>query len=250
MTAGSGTTLSRLRRFARSTEAWPGAPSPGAEPPWRARAEASRCELCSAAVAERHPHLWEPSLKQLRCACPACAVLFDGPAGAAGAPGERGAERRLVRVPDRVRRVADAGELAARLWQELEVPVDLAFVVLQAEGTGTVVYPGAAGPVVAPIAAERAAWLASELPALRELTPEVEALLVDRRVVDRREPRDRVLVLPLDEAYRLAGVLRRGWRGLSGGPELARELLRLLSELEGRAGPAEPAGPGRGPCRS
>ena len=36
------------------------------------------CELCSACLAQEHPHLVELVSRQILCACDACAMLFDG----------------------------------------------------------------------------------------------------------------------------------------------------------------------------
>ncbi len=40
-----------------------------------------RCELCSAGLAQEHPHLVEIAQRQIVCACESCATLFDGMAG-------------------------------------------------------------------------------------------------------------------------------------------------------------------------
>ena len=48
-----------------------------------------------------------------------------------------------------------------------------------------------------------------------DLEPEAEALIVDRMVGAARAPRSR----PTDEAYRLVGLVKASWQGISGGPE-------------------------------
>jgi hypothetical protein len=53
----------------------------------------------------------------------------------------------------------------------------------------------------------------------------VEALLVNRA----RGTRQHFLV-PIDDCYRLAGLIRTRWRGLSGGEEVWKEIDRFFEE--------------------
>jgi hypothetical protein len=43
-------------------------------------------------------------------------------------------------------------------------------------------------------------------------------------------------VLPIDECYRLVGLMRSHWKGLSGGTEVWREIHLFFAEMKGRAG--------------
>jgi hypothetical protein len=70
-------------------------------------------------------------------------------------------------------------------------------------------------------------------PVLRELKPDVEALLVNRMGELREYYR-----VPIDECYRLVGLIRGHWRGLSGGAEVWREIGRFFRELNEKASPA------------
>ena len=47
----------------------------------RQREPVERCELCSAALGQEHPHLLELATRQIICACGACSTLFDGMQG-------------------------------------------------------------------------------------------------------------------------------------------------------------------------
>jgi len=58
----------------------------------------------------------------------------------------------------------------------------------------------------------------------------VEALLVNRV----RGTREHFLV-PIDECYRLVGLIRMHWRGLSGGREVWEEIEQFFEELRGRS---------------
>ena len=69
-------------------------------------------------------------------------------------------------------------------------------------------------------------------PTLRELEPDVEALLVNHA----RGARSDWLV-PIDDCYRLVAVIRTRWRGFSGGKEVWLEIDRFSAELDARARP-------------
>ena len=63
---------------------------------------------------------------------------------------------------------------------------------------------------------------------LRDLEPDVEALLVNR-VGGARD----YFRVGIDECYKLVGVIRTKWRGLSGGQDVWDEIGRLFAEPQG-----------------
>ena len=69
-----------------------------------------------------------------------------------------------------------------------------------------------------------------ENPVLRELEPDVEALLVNRV----RGANDYYLA-PIDECFKLVGLIRAGWRGLSGGTEVWQAIEGFFAELKGKS---------------
>ncbi len=69
-------------------------------------------------------------------------------------------------------------------------------------------------------------------PFLRTMTPEVEALLVNRVT----QPHDYYLA-PIDECYRLVGLIRSKWRGFSGGTEVWQAIGNFFISLKERAVP-------------
>jgi len=79
-----------------------------------------------------------------------------------------------------------------------------------------------------------AAWddLVQNNPVLKEMEPDTEALLVNR-VGEARA----YFVVPIDECYRLIGLIRGHWKGLSGGPAVWQEIARFFSALRARSGP-------------
>jgi len=77
------------------------------------------------------------------------------------------------------------------------------------------------------------AWrdLVAENPALGKLRPDVEALLVNRLGQTREYYR-----VPIDTCYKLIGLIRKRWRGISGGPAVWEEVERFFADLRRRAG--------------
>jgi len=70
---------------------------------------------------------------------------------------------------------------------------------------------------------------------LNELRTDVEALLVNR-VGAGRGVKPEYYVVPIDECYKLVGLIRMHWRGLSGGTEVWREVGQFFAELKAKAG--------------
>jgi hypothetical protein len=180
------------------------------------------CELCAAPLGRRHRHLWETSRRQLVCACDPCATLFGGQA-----------QQRYRALPEQVRYL-EGFELSDELWDGLLVPVGVAFFVRREEPAAgppvIAMYPSPAGATQA--ALELRSWhvLEERNPSLRLMEPEVEALLVNRL----GGARDHFLA-PIDRCYELVGLVRVGWRGLSGGSELWQTLEGFFVDLRRQA---------------
>ncbi len=185
----------------------------------RRRADIEHCELCSAELAPAHQHLLDLSSRQLVCSCDACAILFSGEGAA-----------RYRRVPRRIRFLPDF-RLTDAQWDSLLIPINLAFFYRDsASGQIVALYPSPAGATESLLALEAWEDLAAENPILRELEPDVEALLVSRG-----EGAQECFRAPIDECYRLVGIVRTHWRGLSGGPAVREEIRRFFADLQERA---------------
>ena len=68
---------------------------------------------------------------------------------------------------------------------------------------------------------------------MNEMEPDVEALLVNRLGAARGYRSAEYYILPMDECFRLVGLFRAHWRGLSGGTEVWREAARFFDEMRG-----------------
>jgi hypothetical protein len=190
-----------------------------------------RCELCAAPIAPEHRHLLDLGSRELMCACRACSLLFDRSAASAG-------HYRLV--PDRRLRVDDL-ELTDLAWEELRLPVELAFLFRNSRAERVMAfYPSPMGATESLLALE--AWRALEEanPILLGLEDDVEALLVNRARGARRH-----WIVPIDDCYELVGLIRMHWRGLTGGQEVWQEIGRFCDGLDRRARPAGRHGGGR-----
>ncbi len=187
----------------------------------RPRAPQERCDLCGTGLPADHPHLVELASRRLACACDACAVLFAGPGAG-----------KYRRIPRRARFLSDF-RLTDTAWQALGLPINLAFF-LHSSAAGRVValYPSPAGATEAPVPPEGWQMLVEDNPVLRDFEPDVEALLVNR-VGEARE----CYRAGIDACYRLVGLLRTHWRGLSGGTQVWDEIGRFFADLKGRSLP-------------
>jgi hypothetical protein len=182
------------------------------------------CELCGAPVAPEHEHLVEPGKRRLICACQACAILFSGQAN-----------QRYKRVPTRTLSLAGF-RLTDGQWDSLMIPINMAFFCRSsATGKVTAVYPSPAGATESLLALDSWSRIVSENPQLVTLEPDVEALLVNRLGAGRGFPVHRYFLLPIDQCFKLVGLVRTHWRGLSGGEELWQALSVYFAALSARA---------------
>jgi len=183
----------------------------------RSSAAVERCDLCGVGLAVAHEHLAEPATRRLLCCCSACALLFS--AQEAG---------RYRRVSPRCEPLPEL-QVPDGLWGRLGVPVGLAFFVHRSAPGGVMaVYPSPAGPLESPVAAEDWAALVAANAVLRDLEPDVEALLVNRTGGARDHFR-----VSLDRCYELIGLIRTHWQGFTGGPALWDGVGRFFAALRG-----------------
>jgi hypothetical protein len=179
--------------------------------------ELERCDLCGEAIPENHRHLLDLESRELMCACQACRLLFDRPAAG-------GDHYRLV--PDR-RLVLDDFAMDDATWERLRIPVDMAFFFFSSQaGKVQAFYPGPMGATESQLGLEAWTQLERDNPVLATLEPDVEALLVNRARGARMH-----FVVPIEDCYRLAGLIRTRWRGLSGGEEVWKEIDRFFKEV-------------------
>jgi Family of unknown function (DUF5947) len=190
----------------------------------RPRPPAERCELCSAGLAHEHPHLVDLASRQIVCACDACATLFDGMAGG-----------KFKRVARRAQLLANFHMTDAQ-WENLMIPINMAFFFRSSlEDRIVTLYPSPAGAVESLLPLDAWNEIVEENPALVHLRPDIEALLANRVGHAQELSRAEYYIAPIDECYRLVGLIRGNWKGLSGGAEVWTEIGRFFSDLRSRA---------------
>ena len=193
-----------------------GALSPQVEAPHGA------CELCSLPLTEVHRHLYEVASGQIVCACDGCALTFEGVA-----------EARYRPVP-RDSRAVDADVAENIPWEQLALPINLAFFVRDGgDGGVSAYYPSPGGITKSTLPFDSLDQIFEEIDVLGSLEPHVEALLVNRLT-----QKTEVFVVPIDLCYELTGRIRVNWRGFSGGEDVRREMSAFFDRIRARARPS------------
>ncbi|WP_238321104.1 DUF5947 family protein [Thermogemmatispora carboxidivorans] len=181
-----------------------------------------RCELCRAVLLPTHHHLLAPERRQVLCVCDPCALLFRA--------GTQLGQGQYRLIPERYRWLRDLALTDAE-WEALGLPVNLVYLFYSTPaGRLLAFYPGPAGATESLLDLDGWQGLVARYPLLGELLPDVEALLINRV----RGARETYLV-PIDVCFRLTGLIRANWRGLSGGAELERALASFFADLQARA---------------
>lgn len=179
------------------------------------------CDLCAAPIGPRHGHLVDLRERSLRCACRPCSLLFEK-------SGAGGGNFRLV--PERVTQLDDfcLNELD---WLALRIPVDLAFFFYNSTTERIVaLYPGPMGATESLLPLDHWDRMERDNPALLDMEPDVEALLVDRT-----KGRRQGWIVPIDACYELVALFRTRWKGLSGGNEVWQAIAEYFEDLGRRA---------------
>ncbi|MGB2664947.1 MAG: DUF5947 family protein [Candidatus Acidiferrum sp.] len=190
----------------------------------RKRAVVERCEMCGQELPREHEHLVEPDKRKLVCACDACAILFEGQSGS-----------KYRRVPRRVLFLCDF-QMTDAQWDGLMVPIEMAFFFRSSPQQKMIaLYPSPAGPTESLLPLDTWTDIVEVNPVLRKMEDDVTALLVNRVGHVRGAAPAEYYLAPIDECYKLVGLIRAHWRGLSGGTEVWREIQSFFSALKTRA---------------
>ncbi|HUN62358.1 MAG TPA: DUF5947 family protein [Candidatus Sulfotelmatobacter sp.] len=190
----------------------------------RRQAIVERCELCHHKLAPEHEHLVEPRARKLICACDACAILFEAQSGA-----------KYKRVPRRVVFLSDF-QLTDAQWDALRLPIEMAFFFKSTPHDRVIaLYPSPAGPTESLLSLDTWEDIVERNPILKAMDSDVTALLVNRVGYVRGAPPAGYFLVPIDECYKLVGLIRAHWRGFSGGAEVWREIAAFFAALKNKA---------------
>jgi hypothetical protein len=187
------------------------------------RAVEEHCDFCNLVIPPQHRHLLETANRQIICSCDACAMRFMGVTGG-----------RFKLIPrDNISlpgfRITDSQ------WDNLALPINLTFLYRDtATGKVIAMYPSPAGATESLLPTQNWEALEAANPALTEMEPDVEALLVNRIGAARE-----YFIAPMDVCYELVGLIRMHWRGLSGGEKVWQEIEAFFAKLRENAEPAK-----------
>jgi Family of unknown function (DUF5947) len=184
-----------------------------------------RCEMCAEDIGERHSHVVDVVSRGLMCTCRPCYLLFTAD----------GAELRYRAVPDRYLSFPGV-PFSPGQWDELEIPVGLAFFFVNSVlGRTVAFYPGPAGATESELPLPVWDAIVTANPVLGTVAPDVEAWIV--RMPDRSGAQAACHLVPIDRCYELVGGLRRVWRGFDGGQEARALLDGFFADLAQRSAP-------------
>jgi hypothetical protein len=190
----------------------------------RRPSSSERCEMCSKELAAVHQHLLEPATRKLICSCDACAILF----------GSQG-ETKYKRVPRRVR-FLDGFRITDSQWDGLMMPINMAFFSKSSPQNRVIaLYPSPAGATESLLSFDTWDEIEIDNPLLLEMEDDVEALLVNRIGHARGFSNPEYYIVPIDECFKLVGLIRSRWQGLSGGTEVWREIAQFFGDLKDKS---------------
>jgi Family of unknown function (DUF5947) len=174
------------------------------------------CDLCQNQIPAEHRHLIHLTERRILCVCEPCMALRAG-------------DRELRPTGTRTVWLSDL-ELSDELWARFQLPIGLAFF-MEDSAAGRVVafYPSPAGATESELDLDAWEELVAENSALRALEPDAEALIVNRLASP-----PVYAIVPIDECYRLVGLIKTSWEGISGGPEPERRIERFFEVLRAR----------------
>lgn len=182
--------------------------------------ETEKCEICGQGISEEHRHLLELGERRILCSCEPCIAMRAGlenycPVGT-----------RFLWLDD--------FELPDELWAAFQLPIGLAFF-FRSTGVDAVValYPSPAGATECELHLESWQKLVELNPFLDSLESDAEAL-----VVNRMGDEPQYAVVPIDECYRLVGLIKSTWEGISGGSAIENSVPKFFEYVRHKAGVA------------
>jgi hypothetical protein len=217
-----------LRRFVGPQPEPPPGPGAAREKPRAAPGEA--CEMCAEPIGDGHSHVVNLDSRNILCTCRACYLLFTHQGAAGG---------RYRAVPDRY--LHDPSfKLDDVQWEALQIPVRVAFFFdNSAMGQVVAFYPSPAGATESLLPLEAWADVVAANPALTDLAPDVEALLVQRTGEGFE-----CFLIPIDACYELVGLVRMHWKGFDGGQEAWEAIDGFFDRLREQSRPLDQEGGG------
>jgi hypothetical protein len=182
--------------------------------------QTEKCELCDRPLSDEHRHLLELNERRILCACEPCLAMKSGLENYCPV------STRTLWLDDFV--------FPDELWSAFQLPVGLAFF-MRSTGTNSVValYPSPAGATECELHLESWDKLVELNPILLDLESDAEALVVNRMVGAHQHA-----IVPIDECYRLVGLIKSTWQGISGGSAIEDAVPKFFDYVRDKAGVA------------
>jgi hypothetical protein len=174
----------------------------------------AECDLCGTSMPEDHRHLLELEERRIVCVCESCWALRSGEAQ------YRPTGSRVV--------VLDDIDLPDELWARLRIPIGLAFFLRTDDGV-VAFYPSPAGATESELELEAWDELVGRNGVVGDIERDSEAL-----VVDKLNDGIQAAIVPTDEAYRMVGLVKANWEGISGGQGVPAAVAGFFDELRTR----------------
>jgi hypothetical protein len=184
------------------------------------RSADERCDICNAPVPDDHRHLLHLEERRIVCSCEACWAMHSGD------PEYRPAGMRTLWL--------ERFDCDEEIWGSFQIPIGLAFFMRSGMTGGVVAfYPSPAGATESEL--DLVSWeaLVNRNPVLADLEADAEALVVNRLA----QPAQ-YAIAPIDDCYRLVGLIKARWEGISGGSALEQALPDFFAALQARASAA------------
>ncbi|MFN2485391.1 MAG: DUF5947 family protein [Acidimicrobiia bacterium] len=181
----------------------------------------SVCDMCGEPFGATHSHVVHVEGRRLMCTCRPCYLLFSNEGAGGG---------RYRQVPDRYQFDPEF-QLTTAQWDNLQIPVDIAFFFHNTElGETVALYPSPGGATESTLPLDAWKEVVEANPELLVPEPDTEAILVRRN-----EGRFECFLVPIDVCYELVGRVRLKWKGFDGGQELWADLRQFFDTLHERA---------------
>lgn len=180
--------------------------------------EDEKCEICGQGLSEDHRHLLELGERRILCSCEPCIAMRSG-------------MENYCPVGTRYLWLDDF-EFPDELWAAFQLPIGLAFF-FRSTGVDAVValYPSPAGATESELHLESWEKLQALNPILDNLEYDAEALVVNRMGEGEAEH----AIVPIDECYRLVGLIKSTWEGISGGAAIENAVPKFFEYVRHKA---------------
>jgi hypothetical protein len=196
---------------------WAGARPEDRAPVAAPAVSTATCELCPIGIGEDHRHLLHLVERRIVCVCETCWSLRSGDTEFRP-PGSR-----TLWLEDFV--------MADEIWSAFQIPIGLAFLLRSSVSGGVVaLYPSPVGATESEL--ELTAWdaLCAANPVLDQMEPDAEALIVNRTADEHQ-----YAIVPVDQCYRMVGLIKSRWEGITGGRGVDEAVGQFFERVRARA---------------